>query len=470
MTMIQLQGISLEFPHKTCFSDFTAAIDWGQRIAIVGDNGAGKSSLLRILHGSLAPSHGKIDRPAELGVGYVEQIHLNGDTLSGGQRVNLAISRALGAASDLLLLDEPTNHLDADNRRSLTRMLSNYYGSIVLVTHDEALMDQVCDTVWHIGHGQIHVFAGRYADFLAQRELERDAIEKQLLILKRGQREAHAALMQEQERASHAKQRGIQSIQRSKWATIKSPTKLARGTITSVRKTAGIKQQREDLAAQLAQLPRDIVIQPQFHLAHAIRPDVSVLQISDGSVGYDRPLLAQLFITINQGERVALTGKNGCGKSTVARAISGDPTLVRSGVWYAPKREDIGYLDQHYANLNPRHTISESIAEVVPEWSELAVRRHLSDFLFRQNDTAVANLSGGEKARLSLARIAARPPHLLILDEITNNLDRRMRQHVIGILKVYPGAMLLISHDEDFLDQVGQVQRIPLLQQTSVMN
>ena len=146
MSMVHLQGIGLEFPHKTCFSDFTASIVPGQRIAIVGDNGTGKSSLLKLLLGSLAPSAGTIRVSAELGIGYVEQIQSHNATQSGGRRVNLALSQALSQASDLLLLDEPTNHLDIDNRRSLTRMLNNYVGSIVLVTHDATLMDQVCDT------------------------------------------------------------------------------------------------------------------------------------------------------------------------------------------------------------------------------------------------------------------------------------------------------------------------------------
>lgn len=465
MSMIQLQGVGLDFPHKICFSDFTASIAWGQRIAIVGDNGAGKSSLLRMLHGSLAPRVGSIGKSAQLGIGYVEQIQAHHDNLSGGQRVNWALSQALSQASDLLLLDEPTNHLDADNRRSLTRMLNNYLSSIVLVTHDEALMDQVCDTVWHIGNGIVTVFDGRYADYLAQQQLEREAVEKQLTNLKRAQQDAHNALMKEQERASHAKQRGIQSIKQSKWATIKSPTKLARGNTTSGRKLAELKQQRHNLIAQLDQLPRDIIIQPQFHLPHSTKSLSSIVQISDGAIGYDRPILAHLFLTIAQGDRLALVGKNGSGKSTLARAIMGDATLRHTGDWFVPAPHEIGYLDQHYTNLNSQHSVLQALADVAPTWTELELRHHLSDFLFRQNsvmDVRVAGLSGGEKARLSLACIAARPPQLLILDELTNNLDRRMRQHVIDILAHYPGSMLLISHDEDFLDYIGQVQRFSL--------
>jgi ATPase subunit of ABC transporter with duplicated ATPase domains len=401
----------------------------------------------------------------ELGIGYVEQIHAHNDNLSGGQRVNQALSQALSMASDLLLLDEPTNHLDADNRRSLTRMLSNYHGSIVLVTHDDSLMDQVCDTIWHISNGRIATFDGRFSDYLIQQQLERDAVERQLSALKRAQHDAHNALMKEQERSSHAKQRGIQSIKQSKWATIKSPTKLARGNTTSGRKLIGLKQHRNDLVAKLDKLPRDFTIQPQFYLPNTAKSSSSVVQITNGAVGYAQVLLEQLFLNLVHGERVALTGKNGSGKSTLARAIAGDTALLRTGEWFVPAPHEIGYLDQHYANLNPQRSVIQTLADVVPKWTELELRRHLSDFLFRQNGiikTQVSMLSGGEKARLALACIAARPPQLLILDEITNNLDRRMRQHVIDILTHYPGTLLLISHDESFLDQIGRVRRHPL--------
>ena len=135
-----------------------------------------------------------------------------------------------------------------------------------------------------------------------------------------------------------------------------------------------------------------------------------------------------------------------------------DDSVIKSGNWHAPKISDIGYLDQHYGTLSAEKTVLETIAELVPTWSHIEVRRHLNDFLFRKNEevnSLVAKASGGEKARLSLAQIAARTPKLLILDEITNNLDLETRGHVIEVLKNYPGAMIVISHDTDFLREIG---------------
>ncbi len=136
--------------------------------------------------------------------------------------------------------------------------------------------------------------------------------------------------------------------------------------------------------------------------------------------------------------------------------------MRRAGDWFVPPPNRIGYLDQHYANLNLAHTVLQQISELAPDWTQSELRRHLSDFLFRENaavNTPISQLSGGEKARLALACIAAKTPELLILDEVTNNLDMRTCEHMVEVLKDYPAAMLLISHDDHFLDQLGRVER-----------
>ncbi|MBP4043590.1 ABC-F family ATP-binding cassette domain-containing protein [Chromobacterium violaceum] len=463
MSIIQLQGVSFGFSHKTCFSDFHASVDWGQRIAIVGANGSGKSSLLQILNGSLLPHSGQTSRLDGLRTGFLPQILQATDGLSGGQAVNQAISYVLADHPELLLLDEPTNHLDSDNRRSLGRMLRHYHGALVMVTHDVALLDTLCDTIWHIEQGKVEVFEGRYGDFLAERDLQRQAIEEQLHSLRRDQQAAHEARMKEQERARKARERGARSIEQRKWATIKSPAKLGRGNTTAGRNQAAITERQRELGVRLTSLRLPETIAPRFHLAAAPTGASSIVQIRNGSVGYAQALLSGIQLDLATGERLALTGRNGCGKSTLAKAVAGImPARRLSGEWLTPPESGVGYLDQHYGQLKPGVTVLATLQFAAPDWTMSQLRHWLSDFLFRRDEEVhadVATLSGGEQARLSLACIAARPPALLILDEATNNLDRITRQHMVEILRDYPGAMLLISHDETFLQDIGMVRQ-----------
>ena len=140
------------------------------------------------------------------------------------------------------------------------------------------------------------------------------------------------------------------------------------------------------------------------------------------------------------------------------KAICRNGQVVKKGDWYLPAPKQIGYLDQHYATLDPEQTVCDLLSNIRLDWSHREIREHLNDFLFRKNeevDRLVKNLSGGEKARLSLSLIAARTPQLLILDEITNNIDLETKQHLIQVLRDYPGAMIVVSHEESFLNQIG---------------
>ena len=164
-----------------------------------------------------------------------------------------------------------------------------------------------------------------------------------------------------------------------------------------------------------------------------------------------------IHLSLSSNEKMAITGDNGSGKTSLLKAILDDATVIKTGEWVLPKQDDIGYLDQHYTNVSSDKSVLQLLSECVPEWHATEVRRHLSDFLFRGNDsvnTLACHLSGGEKARLSLALIAAKPPKLLILDEITNNLDLETLEHVTQILKSYPAAMMVISHDKNFLADI----------------
>ncbi len=445
---IQLKNLSLCLPHKICFEEFNTQIQYGSKIAIIGRNGSGKSSLLNMLQDLL---------PVDVTTGYVPQIIMDFSDISGGQRFNKALTEALVANPNVLLLDEPTNHLDRNNKRSLMRLLRAFQGTLIVASHDVELLRNCIDTLWHIESGSIQQFLGNYDDYMNEINIKRRSIEHELSRLDRQKKDMHLALMHEQNRAAKSKEKGQKSIDNSKWPTIVSKAKAGRSEETSGRKTAAIDDKKQDINEKLNDMRLAEIILPKFSInADAVGNGV-VVSIIDGDLSYfNQPtLLKGISLSVAAKERIAIVVDNGSGKSTLIKGILNDPELIRFGNWYAP--QIIGYLDQHYTTLDS----SLSVLEVIKSCVSLPVaeiRRHLNDFFFRKNEEVMAlvsTLSGGEKARLSLAQIAVMTPKVLILDELTNNLDLETRAHVIQVLRGYPGAIIAISHDEDFLKKIG---------------
>jgi ATPase subunit of ABC transporter with duplicated ATPase domains len=448
---IHIKDLDLSFPHKTCFENFSCQIAYGSRIAIIGRNGSGKSSLLKMI-ASICDE--------DVVVGYVPQVIIDHTDLSGGQRLNKAVTEALSLDPNVLLLDEPTNHLDSRNKKSLMRMLQNYPSTLIVVSHDKELLRQCTDTLWHIDNGKVHIFSGNYEDYMREIKLKRASIEGELELLSRQKKDMHNKLMQEQQRSSKSKAKGQKSIDQRKWPTVVSNAKADRAEKTSGLKKSAIDKRKSDLAESLSDLRLPEIIVPKFSLESSDTGRGVVIQISNASVGYveGHPILSGIIMSLGSGERVAITGDNGSGKSTLIKAILGDESVCKTGEWHVIKREDIGYLDQHYGTLHPDKTVLETIADLVPAWPHTEARHHLNDFLFRKNEEVnaiVSALSGGEKARLSLAQIAAKTLKLLILDEITNNLDLETKEHVVQVLRAFPGAIIIISHEADFLEEIG---------------
>lgn len=459
---ISISDLSLVLPHKTCFEDFSTQIHSGSRIGIIGRNGGGKSALLKIIQHMFEPTSGEVEVPASVIFGYVPQIIEDLDEHSGGERFNRALSLSLSQSPNVLLLDEPTNHLDRKNRKSLMHMLNTYNGTLIVVSHDTELLRNCVDTIWRVDHGKINIFRGSYDDYMHEIKTKRASIEQKISMLHREKKETHNALMQEQARASKRKQHG-----EKKYADDKLALRAAqeRGEVSFGKNKKSIGQEKANLVNQLSELHLPKIIMPKFSLTAGDLGNRMLVSISDGSTGYanTEQTLLDINLSIKSQERVAIQGENGSGKSTLIKAIlkqAGDNSITVSiaGSWHVPKLEDIGYLDQHYGTLDSAKSVIETLSDLVPQWSHSALRRHLNDFLFRKNEEILArvkDLSGGEKARLSLAQIASSTPKLLILDEITNNLDLETLQHVVEVLTNYPGAMLVISHDEDFLKAIG---------------
>lgn len=456
---IRFTNLSLSFPHKTCFSDFNGTIFHGERIAIIGPNGAGKSTLLKILQGTWTDYEGNLFLPDDLQTGYLPQIIDGPESFSGGERLHHALTKALANTPNLLLLDEPTNHLDKSNRRALISHLRNYKGTLIMVSHDMKLLKNCAEILWHIQHEKLTLFKGAYEDY--QREMKQGTIslEEKISRLQQQKKEMHRDRMKEQERGKRKRIRGEKNIEQRKWPTIRSHTKLGNSVKTANNRLNQIQEEKKELLSQMAELFQPEVIGYKFELK-ACTNQKSAISIQNASLGFSEGsiLLNNIDFHLGAQERIAICGDNGSGKSAFVKALMNDDSMKKTGIWMLPNPEKTGYLDQHYQNLDPNKTVLEMLAEKMPQADHHALRKHLNDFLFRKNEALealVANLSGGEKARLSLCCIAASPPALLILDEMTNNLDLETREHIIQILNNYPAAMIVISHDSDFLQAIN---------------
>lgn len=455
---IHIENLSVSFLQKVCIEDLTMQIAYGDRIALIGRNGSGKSTFLKILAGLLTVPEWMVSMPQDVQVGFVPQIPSCISALSGGEHFNQRFTEELRQNPNLLLLDEPTNHLDRRGRRNLMRFLGAFPHTLLMATHDVDLLSTCFKTFMHFENGEIHLFRGHYAHYQESILQKRERLQKDLHDLNVQKKVLHKALMQEQERAKKSNLRGEKSIENRKWPTIVSNEKARRAIETSGRKKSAIRDGKQDLENQLRSLKRPEVIQPRFSLTLSDLSHKHGLSIKDGAVFYkDQNLLENISLDVLPGHRVAILGDNGSGKSTLLKAILGDSSVQCSGEWKRPSMDTIGYMDQNYQQLGLHKTVEEVLKDSVVDWSYVRVRQHLNDFLFRKNEEVtvpVAALSGGERARLSLCLIAAKTPPILILDEVTNNLDLETRAHVIEVIRAYPGTLFVVSHDHDFLNQI----------------
>lgn len=454
-TLIQIQHLGIFFQHKNCFEDFSADIQAGDCIAIIGKNGSGKSTLLRILLNEVEPSSGLIRISPNTNIGYVPQAIDGFESLSGGQRFNEVLTQALSQHPDILILDEPTNHLDDQNRKSLMRMLKQYRGTLIAASHDIGFLKNCANTLWHIDNGHIHIFKGSYDDYMHEVSSKRASLEYQLKKLGHEKKETHNALMKEQERASKRKSYGEKKYSDDKMALRAAQ---GHGENTHNKNKKQITQDKDNLVKKLVSLRLPEIITPKFSVQAATLGNQTLVSINNGSVGYspNETILNDIYLSMHTKSKVAIHGNNGSGKSTFIKAILGDTKVIKQGDWLTPN--DIGYLDQHYGTLCSNKTVIETISELATAWNHAELRRHLNDFLFRKNEEVqqkVNSLSGGEKMRLSLAQIAAKTQKLLILDEVTNNIDLDTKEHLLEFLNTYPGGFIIVCHDEGFLEKLA---------------
>ncbi|MEP7245523.1 MAG: ATP-binding cassette domain-containing protein [Gammaproteobacteria bacterium] len=498
--MLNFNDVSIRRGPRLLISEATFGLFRGEKVGITGENGSGKSSLMSLVRGELQADAGTFEMPSNLEIAHVSQellatdqqaieFVLDGDAqlraieraiadaeardagdklgelyatysaaggydarsragrlmhglgfaptdearavreFSGGWRVRLNVAQALMCRSDLLLLDEPTNHLDLDAILWLETWLKEYPGTLLLIAHDREFLDRVIDRVVNIEHGKARAYRGNYSSFEDQRAAE---MAEQSALFTRQQREIkHMESFVERFRAQATKARQAQSrlkalerMQRIAPAHVDSPFEFSFATPDK--------------------LPRPLIA------------------LEKQTAGYDgRTILEGVNLTLSPGDRIALLGRNGAGKSTYMKLLAGELTAM-SGTRTEARDLRIGYFAQHQLEQvspkdSPLTNLKRFGAVRAARATEQELRDYLGGFGFRGERVfePIGPFSGGEKARLVLALVAYLRPNLMLLDEPTNHLDLEMRQALTVALQDYEGAVVLVSHDRHLLRTVA---------------
>jgi ATP-binding cassette subfamily F protein 3 len=502
--VIQLDDISKGFGGQVLFRDVTWRIAERERIGLVGPNGAGKTTLCRILAGLEEPDRGQVSRPRAVTVGYLPQ-EVTGGTggsvlaealggfeavwaleremedvarmlesapsdeltdrygdlqhrfealggyrlesqarailsglgfradeiarslaeFSGGWRMRAALARLLLLAPSLLLLDEPTNHLDLASLAWLEDFLTGYDGTVVVVSHDRYFLNRMVTSIADLTPDGLVVYPGDYDDFLVEREARRELLEARAR--NQAKRIAEVERFIERFRYKATKARQVQS-------RLKMLDRVERIEVPGARR------------------------QVHFTFPEPPRTGRRVATLTGLHKAYgDNVVYAGVDVVVERGERLALVGDNGAGKSTLLKVLAGVLTFER-GERTLGAHVAVHYYAQHQLDaLDPSRTVLEELEAVAPEATHTRLRTILGAFLFSGDsvDKKVAVLSGGEKARLALARMLVRPAALLCLDEPTNHLDLASREVLESALAHFPGTIVFISHDRYFINRIA---------------
>ena len=505
--LIQLNNVTKNFVVNEIFSNVKMEINDKDRVAIVGRNGAGKSTFLKIISGELSFDSGERTISKNTTIGYLSQefivredlsiyeemitcfdeiISLEANleklsyeltpeniendpglldrfdrlqnevlthkdyhykskiesvlygldftkdvfdkkisTFSGGEKTRLSMAKLLLSEPDLLILDEPTNHLDMENVAWLENYLSSYNGAIVIVSHDRYFLDKVVNVVYNLEFGKLKKYVGNYSKFLKQYE---EDYEKQLKEFTSQQKDI--------KRLEEFVQKNIARASTSKMAKSRQKVLDKMELIDNPKK--------DDKAANI-----------EFNIKEQSGRDV--LMIENLKVGYDGKQVGNAYnFSVYKGDRIAIVGRNGIGKSTLIKTIAKKQNAIGGSVHYGSK-VSLGYYDQKQAEFESSKTILNELWDEYPLMKEAEVRTVLGRFLFRGDSVLkiVRDLSGGEKARLQLAKLMLEKNNLLVLDEPTNHLDITSKQVLEDALENYEGTIVFVSHDRYFINKIA---------------
>ena len=489
--MLNINGITVRLGGRMILDRASASLPPRSRVGLIGRNGAGKSTLMKVMIGQLEPDDGEIEMPKKTRIGYLQQEAPHGqttpidtvleadkeraalliesetcedpdrlgevyerlmaidaytaparaasilvglgfdeemqnrplDSYSGGWKMRVALAALLFSEPDLLLLDEPSNHLDLEATLWLENFLKAYPNMIVIISHERDLLNNVVDNILHLEGGKVFLYSGGYDSFERQRA-ERAA---QLAAAKASQ-DAQRAKLQEYIAKNSAR--------------------------ASTAKQAQSRQKMLAKMQPIASMAEDPTLSFDFPSPEELRPPLVTLDMA--SVGYTegKPILTRLNLRLDPDDRIALLGRNGNGKTTLARLLAAQLTPMEGEIAVSGKMR-VGYFTQYQVEeLDTEDTPVEHMTHLMKGKTPAAVRGQLGRFGFsgEKATTKVGKLSGGERARLALALITRDAPHMLILDEPTNHLDVDAREALVQALNAYNGAVVIVSHDRHMIE------------------
>ncbi|MBM4002785.1 MAG: ATP-binding cassette domain-containing protein [Planctomycetes bacterium] len=472
MPLLSLNKLTVRFRGPPLLDGVSCRIETGQRIGLLGRNGAGKTTLMRILSGEITPDHGEVDFapgtrvsllpqdvPQEI-VGRVADVVAGGapvtteeqepvwkrtrrqeelvalmeldtdsrfELLSSGMKRRVLLARALVSAPDLLLLDEPTNHLDVEAIVWLEEFLLRWNATLMFVTHDRMFLRKLANRILEIDRGRLFDWSCDYDTFLARKEAALAAEEKQNSLFDKRLAEEEVWIR----------------------TGIKARRTRNEGRVRVLEEMRRIRSQRREPDSKV-----------RMAIQEAARSGVLVAEIDRVSFGYgDCPIVRDFSTTILRGDKVGIIGRNGVGKTTLLRVLLGELPPQQGSVRLGTNLQ-IAYFDQLRQTLREEHSVQENVGEGYDTLSIDGRSRHiigyLRDFLFsaERARTQVKFLSGGERNRVLLAKLFAKPANVIVLDEPTNDLDAETVELLESLLVQFSGTVLLVSHDREFLNNV----------------